>query len=335
MTEGVISSYVIQQYDSWRPFSLGPVLDPKELVMCHPPTPQPPPSLCICWPKQGGGDRSGRRDQPLSQSFWPLCSSHSRTGGRCRWGVRACGFGVCAHTHVKERHTEDSRRALILSGGKRQGVGGEAERGPRGGSRLGWAGVHGDKGPLPPLAWRGGNLKGRSVSRQQTGVRRAGRGSICGGQWPRWSTLGAPRYPVIHDNQSRGWGVETVGDGVREGWRESEREREHGKAQLRSESARLESVAKNKAASDFHFFTLCPLYIVRRRVPLFSSTGNKGAFGETCVHVHTHTGGTQCTLVWLIELCLYSKSNGLFSPWHRVPLQRALSRGGRTKMVHS
>lgn len=49
------------------------------------------------------------------------------------------------------------------------------------------------------------------------------------------------------------------------------RRREHGKAQLRSESARLEPGAKNKAASDFHFFTLCLLYIVRRRVPLFSS----------------------------------------------------------------
>lgn len=28
MTEGVIASYVIQQYDSSRLFSLGPVLDP-------------------------------------------------------------------------------------------------------------------------------------------------------------------------------------------------------------------------------------------------------------------------------------------------------------------
>lgn len=30
-----------------------------------------------------------------------------------------------------------------------------------------------------------------------------------------------------------------------------------------------------------------------------------------------HTNGR--TLVWLIELCLYSKSNGLFSMWKKVP----------------
>lgn len=72
-----------------------------------------------------------------------------------------------------------------------------------------------------------------------------------GGGWKRWET-------------------ESEKDGGRERERGARR-REHGKAQLRSESARLEPGAKNKAASDFHFFTLCLLYIVRRRVPLFSS----------------------------------------------------------------
>lgn len=72
-------------------------------------------------------------------------------------------------------------------------------------------------------------------------------GSICGGQWSRWSTQGAPRYPVIHDNQRERerevgvglGGVRVAGDKVREteGERERERQREHGKAQLRSESA--------------------------------------------------------------------------------------------------
>lgn len=61
---------------------------------------------------------------------------------------------------------------------------------------------------------------------------------------------------------------------------------------------------KNKAASDFHFFTLCLLRIV----PLFF-TGHKGALKRR--HKQAHT--CMYTLVWLIELCLYSKSNGLFS----------------------
>lgn len=168
-----------------------------------------------------------------------------------------------SHTHTHTREEKPHRGlpacAHFIGGWKGEGwERGEWRPSEAQGVGPGWAGVHRDKGPLPPLARWGVNLKGCSVSRRQTGVRREGRGSICGGQWPRWSTLGAPRYPVIHDNQSRGWGwgVETVGDGVRE---RGARRREHGKAQLRSESARLESGAKNKAASDFHFFF--PLFV--------------------------------------------------------------------------
>ena len=61
-----------------------------------------------------------------------------------------------------------------------------------------------------------------------------------------------------------------------------------GKAQLRSESAQLEQRVKNKAPSDFHFFPLCLLYIVHRRVPLFF-TGNKGALKKTHTHTYGHT----------------------------------------------
>lgn len=84
----------------------------------------------------------------------------------------------------------------------------------------------------------------------------AGWGGV-GGQRSCWSTQGAPRYPVIHDNQREMEG-QKVGRGK---VRETEREGEHGKAQLRSESAQLEQNVKNKAASDFHFFpSLSALY---------------------------------------------------------------------------
>lgn len=138
-----------------------------------------PPTLCICWPKQGGGDRSGRRDQPLSQSFWPLCSSGSRTGGvGVGGGSLAC---TRAHTCTGKKSTQRSPGVRSFHQGGR-GEGWRVRPSEAQGVGTGWGGagggvgVHGDKSPLPPLAWRGVNLKGCSVSPRQTGVRRgAGR----------------------------------------------------------------------------------------------------------------------------------------------------------------
>ena len=142
-----------------------------------------------------------------------------------------------------------------------------------------------------------------------------GRGGVDGGREAQSAEGSGPagQHRELHVTQlsmtTRERGRER-GEGKSERWRE----REHGKAQLRSESAQLEQRVKNKAPSDFHFFPLCLLYIVHRRVPLFF-TGNKGALKgrHKCRDTHGQTHTCMYTLVWLIELCLYSKSNGLFS----------------------
>lgn len=93
------------------------------------------------------------------------------------WGLVVLVGELCmrwrTHMHGEKAHTGLPACAHFI-----RGVEGEAERGPRGGVGTGaGAGVvHGDKSPLPPLAWREVNLKGCSVSPRQTGVRRgAGR----------------------------------------------------------------------------------------------------------------------------------------------------------------
>lgn len=54
--------------------------------------------------------------------------------------------------------------------------------------------------PVGGDGW-GGDLKGYSVSPCVDGEGWGAGASICRGQQSCWSAQGAPRYPVIHDNQ--------------------------------------------------------------------------------------------------------------------------------------
>lgn len=76
----------------------------------------------------------------------------------------------------------------------------------------------------PHLPWpsRGSILKAALSLHARMGWGGGQGGSICGGQWSCWSTQGAPRYPVIHDNQREREGERAAGEKVRE--RETERE---------------------------------------------------------------------------------------------------------------
>lgn len=164
------------------------------------------------------------------RAFAPPCQRQSHWGSYAR-----------AHTHT-EMHTRVSWRALISLGGRGEGWRvrqRETEREEGGGQR--------DKSPPPSWTQRGVSLKGCSVSPWEDGV--GWWGSICGGQWSCWSAQGAPRYPVIHDNQrGRGGGG---GEGGVTTWKSS--------AAVRERSVGAES--EEQSTQWFSFFpSLSALY---------------------------------------------------------------------------
>lgn len=175
------------------------------------------PTLCVYRLKQRG-ERGAGGGPTAERELLPLHASGRLTGG-----------AMLARTH-----TRVSWRALIWLGGRDEGQ----RVGRRGRGRLG------NKSPPPAPARQGVNLKGCSVSQRWDGWG--------GGQWSRWSARGAPRYPVIHDNQRGSAG-------------------EHGAAQLWSERARLERRAGTKQPVISSFSSLsagdrpqtCPSFLQR------------------------------------------------------------------------
>lgn len=113
---------------------------------------------------------------------------------------------------------------------------------------------------------RGADLKGFSASpRGGQGVVGGQGGSICGPAGQHWELHVAGLSMTTRARAGRGL------------------VREHGKAQLRSESARLEQRDENKAPSDFHF-SLFVCFILSTDVSPLCFTGNKGASKETQPH---------------------------------------------------
>lgn len=188
------------------------------------------PTLCIYWPKRGGGDRGGGGDQPLSQSFCPSVPAAVTLGELC----------MCTHAHTrKSTHRSPGVRSFHREGGGEgdEGLEGEAEGGTRGGVGTGGEGTE-TRAPHLHQPGRRSILKAALSLHGRAGRGGGQGGSICGGQWSRWSTQGAPRYPVIHDNQREG--EVGVAAGERE-WREtkSERRRERGRGSDRENMEKL------------------------------------------------------------------------------------------------
>lgn len=201
------------------------------------------------------GRQGWREDQPLSEGFCPSMAAAAY------WG----SF-TCARAHIQmEEHTWVSWCALISFGGKSEGW-----RVRQRETREGMESTEKRTPPTFPNSSRGSVLKagltlhGRTVQGVCVCVCVGGAGrpnlQSC------WSAQGAPHCPAIHDNQSE------------RQEKESEREGENMKKLSCSQRD------KNKAPCDFHFFPLCLLYIVHRRVPPFSFLAMKGASKKTEAH---------------------------------------------------
>lgn len=202
------------------------------------------PTLCIYRQKQGGG--TGVEGGPTTEwGLLPLHASGSHTGG-----------AMHAQTHTHTHTLKCTRGSPGVHSFHREGevkVGGWDR-----GRQKGWGGQgEGTETRAPHHHKPSGRsiLKAALSLHGRTGWGGRGQGgSICGGQWSCWSAQGAPRYPVIHDNQRE---REREGRGK---VREMERERTwKSSAAVRERSVGAES--EEQSTQWFSFFpSLSALY---------------------------------------------------------------------------
>lgn len=165
---------------------------------------------------------TGVEEGPTTESeLLPLCSSGSHTGG-------AMHVHTCTHMHThRKAHTGLLACAHFIRRGGARDEGWRVRL--REAQGVGWGWGEGTETRAPHLHQPGRRsiLKAALSLHGRAGWAGGQGGSICGGQWSCWSTQGAPRYPVIHDNQREREVGEVVGG--REWWEtKSERRRERG-----------------------------------------------------------------------------------------------------------
>lgn len=200
---------------------------------------------------------------------------------------------VRAHTHKRV-----SSPCTHFIGRERWRLEGEAEGDRRGG--VGWGQEEGTetRAPRLPSPSRGSILKAAL--------------SLCGRMgWGRGAVVllvntGSATLPSYPWQPERDGGPES---GQRESQGDGERRRTwKGSAAVRECSVGAE--CEEQSSQWFSFFPLFVCFILSTDGSLFSLVEIKKLWKRG---TNTHT------LVCLIEFCLYSKSNGLFSLWHKVP----------------